>query len=138
MGDPAAPNGPSVLQGWGLAELRRDLALASPDDVIFIDIGHLPGLIMSYAIFVRDIVQLRDPSPPEREELLRVKNDGLRVRSSPEIRDNNIVASLSAGTTLTVKGKVLAGGYTWAQISAGPYAGKYVARTDGKTTFLIP
>jgi hypothetical protein len=135
MGDPAG-GVPEIFQGMGVGELARALAALPGDTVIFVDIGTLPDPIMSYAIFARDILQLRDPALPEREEILKVKNDGLRVRSTPEIKDSNIVATLKAGTTLTAKGHVLAGGYTWVKISAGPYTGMYAARTNGSQVFL--
>lgn len=67
-----------------------------------------------------------------------IQVNGLRVRSTPEIRDDNIVASYDAGQQVNhYQGYVDANGYRWVVYRAKSGNWRYIARRslDGKEVF---
>lgn len=67
-----------------------------------------------------------------------IQVNGLRVRSTPEIRDDNVVASYNAGEKVNhYQGYIDANGYRWVVYKAKSGNWRYIARRslDGKQVF---
>ena len=73
-----------------------------------------------------------------QEGTYEIQVNGLRVRSTPEIRDDNIVASYNAGEKVNhYQGYIDANGYRWVVYKAKSGNWRYIARRslDGKEVF---
>ena len=73
-----------------------------------------------------------------QEGTYKIEVNGLRVRSTPEIRDDNIVASYNAGEKVNhYQGYIDANGYRWVVYKAKSGNWRYIARRslDGKEVF---
>ena len=73
-----------------------------------------------------------------QEGTYEIQVNGLRVRSTPEIRDDNIVASYDAGQKVNhYQGYIDANGYRWVVYKAKSGNWRYIARRslDGKEVF---
>lgn len=73
-----------------------------------------------------------------QEGTYHIQVNGLRVRSTPEIRDDNIVASYDAGQQVNhYQGYIDANGYRWVVYKAKSGNWRYIARRslDGKEVF---
>lgn len=73
-----------------------------------------------------------------QEGTYEIHVNGLRVRSTPEIRDDNIVASYNAGEKVNhYQGYIDANGYRWVVYKAKSGNWRYIARRslDGKEVF---
>lgn len=73
-----------------------------------------------------------------QEGTYAIEVNGLRVRSTPEIRDDNIVASYNAGEKVNhYQGYIDANGYRWVVYKAKSGNWRYIARRslDGKEVF---
>ena len=73
-----------------------------------------------------------------QEGTYEIQVNGLRVRSTPEIRDDNIVASYDAGEKVNhYQGYIDANGYRWVVYKAKSGNWRYIARRslDGKEVF---
>ena len=73
-----------------------------------------------------------------QEGTYEIQVNGLRVRSTPEIRDHNIVASYNAGEKVNhYQGYIDANGYRWVVYKAKSGNWRYIARRslDGKEVF---
>ena len=73
-----------------------------------------------------------------QEGTYHIQVNGLRVRSTPEIRDDNIVASYDAGQQVNhYQGYIDANGYRWVVYKAKSGNWRYIARRslDGKQVF---
>ena len=73
-----------------------------------------------------------------QEGTYEIHVNGLRVRSTPEIRDDNIVASYDAGEKVNhYQGYIDANGYRWVVYKAKSGNWRYIARRslDGKEVF---
>ena len=73
-----------------------------------------------------------------QEGTYAIEVNGLRVRSTPEIRDDNVVASYNAGEKVNhYQGYIDANGYRWVVYKAKSGNWRYIARRslDGKQVF---
>ena len=66
-----------------------------------------------------------------------IKVNGLRVRSTPEVRADNVVASYDAGQKVNYQGYTDRGGYRWVVYKGKSGHWRYVARRslDGRQVF---